>query len=174
VLDDHAGRTDAAIAYYTQALKLQPAAQTARRNLARLYLRTGQLPEAAREFRELLKSLPSDSEAQLNLATILLVQGDSSQAISLLTDVVGKHPDSYEAHMDLGLAFFSKKDPRARLHLETALRLNPESPEAAYNLGVLEAEEGHLESARDLYQRALRLRPGYQKPLDRLAELNRK
>jgi len=174
VIDDDAGRNDAAIAFYTQALKLQPAAPTARRNLARLYLKTGRLPEAAREFRELLKYVPSDVEAQFNLGTLLLVQGDSAQAISLLTDVVAKHPESYEAHMDLGLAFFSQKDPRARLHLETALNLKPDSPEAAYNLGVLENEDGHLEIARNLYQRALRLRPGYQKPIDRLAELDRK
>jgi len=174
VLDDDAGRTDAAIAYYMQALKLQPAAPTARRNLARLYLKMGRLPEAGREFHELLKYVPEDVEAQFNLGSILLVQGDPAQAISLLTDVVAKHPESYEAHMDLGLAFFSQKDPRARIHLETALKLKPDSPEAAYNLGVLESEEGHFQNARDLYQRALRLRPGYQKPLDRLAELKGK
>ena len=174
VLDQEAGRAEGAIAYYTQALKLRPAAPTARRNLARLYLDTGRLPEAAREFSELLKYVPSDLEAQINLGTVLLVQGDSAQAISLLTDLVAKHPESYEAHMDLGLALFSKKDPAARLHLETALQLKPDSPEAAYNLGVLEDEAGHSENARNLYQRALRFRPGYQKPLDRLAELNRK
>jgi Flp pilus assembly protein TadD len=68
----------------------------------------------------------------------------------------------------------SKKDPAARLHLETALQLKPDSPEAAYNLGILEDEAGHFENARSLYQRALRFRPAYQKALDRLAELNRK
>ena len=156
VLDQEAGRAEGAIAYYTQALKLRPTAPTARRNLARLYLDTGRLDDAAREFRELLKYVPSDFEAQIDLGSVLLVQGESAQAVSLLREVVAKHPESYEAHMDLGLALFSRKDPAARLHLETALQLKPDSPEAAYNLGVLEDEAGHFENARNLYQRALR------------------
>src|SRR5262245_26599220 len=174
VVAREAGRTEGAIAYYTQALKLKPSAPTARRNLARLYLDTGRLDDAAREFRELLKYVPSDLEAQINLGSVLLVRGDSAQAVSLFRDLVAKHPESYEAHMDLGLALFSMRDPSARLHLETALQLKPDSPEAAYNLGVLEQEAGHFANARNLYERALRFRPGYQKPMDRLGELNRR
>jgi protein O-mannosyl-transferase len=174
VLAQEDGRVQGAIAYYTQALKLRPSAPTARRNLARLYLTSGHLPDAAREFTELLKYVPDDLESQINLSTILLVEGNSERAVSLLRDVVAKHPGSYEAHMDLGLAYFSRKDPAARVHLETALQLKPDSPEAAYNLGVLEEEEGHFATARNLYQRALQFRPGYQKPADRLRELNGK
>jgi Flp pilus assembly protein TadD len=43
----------------------------------------------------------------------------------------------------------------ARLLLETLLQLQPEHPEAFYNLGVLASEEGRLEEARLLLRRAV-------------------
>jgi tetratricopeptide (TPR) repeat protein len=44
---------------------------------------------------------------------------------------------------------------RARPLLETLLQLQPEHPEALYNLGVLASEEGRLEEARLLLRRAV-------------------
>jgi protein O-mannosyl-transferase len=171
VLEQGLGKTQTAIAYYSQALSLRASYRTARKNLGNLYLREGRLPEALQEFTELMKSGPDDLEVQLNVGTILLVQGQTDAAIAVLRDLVAKHPDSYQGQLNLGVALFSKYDPAARTHLETAFRLKPDSPEVALNMGMLEEAAGNIEEARKFYERAIYFRPGYAKAAEQLRRL---
>jgi tetratricopeptide (TPR) repeat protein len=171
VAEEDAGRSDAAIALYAKSVGMKPDYITARKDLANLYLRNKRFSEADRAYTEILQYSPEDREAQFNLANVRLAQGNLQSAIMLLRAIVSKFPDFFQAQVDLGIALFGEKDPEARTHLEAALRLKPDSFEAAYNLGVLEEEAGHIAEAIKLYRRSLFYRPGNQNAADRLRDL---
>ena len=171
VAEEAAGRFDAAISLYEKSIDLKPEYITARKDLAKLYLRGRRFSEAERAYTEFLRYSPENEEAQLNLAHVRLVQGNPQSAIMLLRTLLGKFPDLFEAQMALGVALFGEKDPEARIHLEAALRLRPDSGEAAYNLGILEQDAGNIEEAIKLYRRTLFYRPDNQNAAERIREL---
>jgi tetratricopeptide (TPR) repeat protein len=171
VLEEEAGRTEAALSLYRKAIELKPDYFIGRKDLANFYLRTNNLPEAKHAYTEFLGDYPDNREIQLNLASVLLAQGDSDLATRLLQMLVSRDPDFAEAQVDLGVALLGRNNAEARSHLEAALRLKPDSPEAAYNLGLLEENAGHLDEARRLYRQALTHRPDYQRAADRLRAL---
>jgi Flp pilus assembly protein TadD len=59
------------------------------------------------------------------------------------------------AMASIGPLLQQRRFSEARLLLETLLQLEPEHPEALYNLGVLASEEGQLEEARLMLRRAV-------------------
>jgi Flp pilus assembly protein TadD len=171
VLEEEAGRTESAFSLYRKAIQLKPDYFIGRKDLANFYLRTHNLPEAQRAYTEFLRDYPNNREVQLNLASVLLAQGDSDSAIRLLRMLVTNDPGFVEAQVDLGVALLGNNNAEARSHLEEALRLKPDSAEAAYNLGILEENAGHLDEARRLYRQTLFYRPGHQKAAERLRAL---
>jgi tetratricopeptide (TPR) repeat protein len=171
VLEQDGGRVDAAIGLYTKSVALKPDYITARRDLANLYFRNKRFAEAGQAYTEILQHSPDNREAQLNLAHVRMVQGNPQSAITLLRTAVNRSPDFFEAQVDLGVALFGEKDPEARTHLEAALQLRPDSAEAAYDLGVLEEEAGHIAEAVNLYRRTLLYRPGNKEVADHLRDL---
>ena len=56
-------------------------------------------------------------------------------------------------------------------HLEQALRINPDSAEAHYDLGVALEQAGRVGEAVEHYQQALRIKPGYTEARSALARL---
>jgi Flp pilus assembly protein TadD len=171
VLEEEAGRTGSALSLYRKAIELKPDYFIGRKDLANFYLRTNNLPEARRAYTEFLRDYPDNREVQLNLASVMLAEGDRDSAITLLRMLVSTDRDFVEAQVDLGVALLGNNNAEARSHLEAALRLKPTSPEAAYNLGLLEENAGHVDEARKLYWQALLYRPDYQKAADRLRAL---
>ncbi len=57
------------------------------------------------------------------------------------------------------------------MHFEEALRLEPDSAEAQYNLGNMLAESGRVQEAIEHYRQALRIKPNYAQARDNLAVL---
>lgn len=64
-------------------------------------------------------------------------------------------PPEAPAMATIGPLLQQRRFDEARPLLETLLQLQPEHPEALYNLGVLASEEGRLEEARLLLRRAV-------------------
>ena len=64
-------------------------------------------------------------------------------------------PPEAPAMASIGPLLQQRRFDEARPLLETLLQLQPEHPEALYNLGVLASEEGKLEEARLLLRRAV-------------------
>jgi tetratricopeptide (TPR) repeat protein len=64
------------------------------------------------------------------------------------------------AMASIGPLLQQRRFDEARPLLETLLQLQPEHPEALYNLGVLASEEGRLEDARLLLRRAVTVNAG--------------
>ena len=69
-------------------------------------------------------------------------------------------PPEAPAMATIGPLLQQRRFDEARPLLETLLQLQPEHPEALYNLGVLASEEGRLEEARLLLRRAVMANAG--------------
>ena len=76
-----AGKRDAGSARFREALRLDPAFQPARKNLAINELDAGRLDEAYRDFTEVLKVAPNDDVAHVHLAEIELRRKNPAAAL---------------------------------------------------------------------------------------------
>lgn len=88
-----------------------------------------------------------------------MVWRDSS---TLWNDVLAKFPGRWEAHLNLGHYYANRPNPdpiAAAAHYEAALRGNPASENAAYNLGNLKMRAGHYDEAAALFEKVIEIRP---------------
>lgn len=133
-----AGRTEEAIAAYTQLLALQP-------DLAESWYNLGWLQRQARRFEEALASyqqaldrgVSSPEEVHLNRAVILSDQvGRTADAANELAQALAKNPDYVPALLNLGnLEEDVGQRDRARNCYERALALDPANALALARLG---------------------------------------
>lgn len=80
-------------------------------------------------------------------------------------------PNSFEVHELLGLVYASEsQDTKALTHLQTAVRLNPDSAVARTNLGASLARSGQRASAGEEFKAALKLAPNEYDPNHNLGE----
>jgi tetratricopeptide (TPR) repeat protein len=111
----------------------------------------------------LVSSLLVGEQASLGTAAALIQQGRYREARSELLQATERHPDSAEAFALLGVAEIQLHEPAAaRKSLEHALKLNPRSTNALYNIGVLSLDENRATEALTYFEKAGRL--GYSSP----------
>ena len=71
-------------------------------------------------------------------------------------------PDDYAGHYHLGvLATIEEKWQEGKSHLLSALKTDPESPEACNALGSVYFGQGSLNEARDAFLKAIRFEPNF-------------
>jgi tetratricopeptide (TPR) repeat protein len=87
---------------------------------------------------------------------------DYRTRIALYRDTAAKRPDNVLAHYNLGMALAEAGHPgEAASEFETALRLEPQFPQADYNLGKALAAAGRRAEAATAFTAALRINPNY-------------
>ncbi len=85
---------------------------------------------------------------------------------TLWADVVSKYPTSSYAQRNLGTYLHKTGNmTEARVHLETALRLKPDIPDAHYNLGVIWMDQGDFDKALEEFDLATGYKPEFVEPL---------
>jgi Tfp pilus assembly protein PilF len=91
-------------------------------------------------------------------------------SLALFGRAVAVTRGNYICEEDLGVAL-AKSGAReeARAHIEEALRIKPDNPNAHFNLGLWLGMQGQLAEAAAQYREAIRLRPNYPKALNNLA-----
>jgi len=88
--------------------------------------------------------------------------GVYSDATALYRDTVARNPSSWAAHTNLGVMLYeSDQVAPAIMHLEKAVRLKPDFPEARNDLGNAYFKARRPADAMLQYEEALRLWPGY-------------
>jgi len=125
--------------------------------------------------------LPTTAEDFFNLGVQHAAQrggDDFERAIELFNRAIELDPDHARAHAELANVYALSvsgyfRDP-GRLdlaidHATIALGRDPEMAEANKAMGIAFASKGWLTSAAREYERALRLRPGYQAAINNLA-----
>jgi Flp pilus assembly protein TadD len=126
-------RFDEAKKRYEEALNLDPNTPVAANNLAWLIAeRGGDLNVALQLARTAKAGLPDSPEVSDTLGWVLYKKGLFSQAVSALAESVAKKPEVAVFHYHLGLSYAKAGNAGlARQTLNTALTLDPKSPQAA-------------------------------------------
>jgi tetratricopeptide (TPR) repeat protein len=135
------GRLPDAIAEYQTALRIDPNFQTAHLNLGLAWMETpGRMPDAIAEFQRVI------AEPQEEIV-------DSHAALS--------GPNLWQAHLNLGAAYAQTpgREADAVAEYRTALRINPDSALAHFQLGNALQKMGRLAEAIAEYRASLGIDP---------------
>lgn len=88
--------------------------------------------------------------------------GNHEHGIAMLQAVAADAPNVSGPRIDLGMAYHLAGDlEAAEAELQQALELNPEHPVALNELGIIYRKTGRFAEARQSYEAALAVYPGY-------------
>jgi len=126
---------DEAIRLYQKALEIRPNHYESLLNLGRSYLGTGEYGRAIEQYRLAIESVPDRVEAYYHLGEAYLAQGAFDQALEPYQQAIAKNEKYIAPYIGLGKAYVALNDcPNAIPQFTTALKLSPQSTEAAEGL----------------------------------------
>jgi superkiller protein 3 len=77
----------------------------------------------------------------MQLGAVYLRQGQSKDAQEEFTTLVAQEPNNANAHVGLGMALADQNNPEAAINeYQAALRLEPDTRDAYYRMGVSQAQ----------------------------------
>jgi len=152
-----------AVEEFHVALRLDPGNAQALADLARAYVDQGQYLDAEQALVKAVESAPKDL---IFHSALVHFYADhtfrvSDRGLAAARAAAELAPDDPQVRDMLGWMYFLAGDPaQARLHLEGALRLDPELASAHYHLGILHDALGEEEAAKFALLRAIDLDTG--------------
>jgi predicted Zn-dependent protease len=150
------GRTTDAIAELEAAVKLDPASVPARVQLARAFVRAGQLEKAIEQYRRLRDAQPSEPEYHYQLARIYANLGAAS--FHAMSETV---PQPARVQQLLGETYLAGgRLDQALEAFEAALRADPNLAGVHLNLAQIYLRRSDVPSARRELDRELAVVPG--------------
>jgi tetratricopeptide (TPR) repeat protein len=121
---------------------------------------SGQLEQAARIYQSILDQQPDHADALHLLGVVALQQGNPPRAVELIGRAIAVNPSAAAFHCNLAEAYRALGElDRAAGCCQLALRLQPDYPEAANNLGLILQAQGKNQAAIAQFREALRLGP---------------
>jgi Tfp pilus assembly protein PilF len=153
---DRVGNEAEAIAEYEKARRLNPKLTQVSRRLAVLYDRQGDASRAQAEYRLALDQAPNDADLLNDVGYFHYQRGDWTEAEKCLRQAVARKPDHTRAWGNLGLVL--GRQERYPESYEAFVRVMPPG-EARANVGILQAQQGQVEEARESLRQALTLAP---------------
>ena len=114
-----------------------------RKSIASLFARYSQIEEALKEYLLLMKLEPMVADHYFHSAELFEERNKSDKAIGFYRKTIEVDPRHSKAHYRLGYLLYRNKKPvEAKVELETALKLRPDTYPAQFYLGRL-LKEGH-------------------------------
>jgi tetratricopeptide (TPR) repeat protein len=157
------GAYEFAVEEFQTTLRLDPGNAQAMADLAGAYVNQGQYLEAEQALAFAVESAPGDMSFHKALLHLYAdhALGATDRGLAAAKAATDLAPEDPEVRDMLGWMYFLAGDSaRARLHLESALRLDPESASVHYHLGVLRKALGEEEAAQFALLRAIDLDTG--------------
>jgi type IV pilus assembly protein PilF len=118
---------------------------------AMLFDRMGQPAQADREFKTALSLAPNDPDVNNNYAVYLCQSGRTDEGVRRFEEVARNalYRTPWVAYTNAGVCLrTAKRNSQAARNFQQALAVRPNFAEAAYQLGDLEFQDGHLPEAR--------------------------
>jgi tetratricopeptide (TPR) repeat protein len=135
-----------------------PAAETA----GRLRMERKEYDKAAAEYKRLLGLEAGNYEANYNLAWLAARENRLADGVEYLKKTVAARPKDAAARNALGGLYLRLGNlPEAEAELSEAGKLDPKSPWAAYNLGLVRERRGDRAGAAAQFRRALQVDPSF-------------
>ena len=156
------GRHGDAVSQYRAGIRLAPQDAELHAALGLTLLDQDEVADGIAALRTAVRLEPNRADFRFQLGQAYLKrEGELQNAASELEEAVRLAPDGYPgAYVDLGVIRFTQKNyDQAELRLREAIRLNPNSAEAANNLGNLYIEKENLSEAIRLIRQSIELEP---------------
>ncbi|MEG4114041.1 MULTISPECIES: tetratricopeptide repeat protein [unclassified Microcoleus] len=154
------GRFAEAIAYFKNALVLQPSSIEATTNLAVTLHQIGDLAEAAAYYQRAIEIDPNCAQSHNNLGILLQDQGNIMAAISCFQKAIALNPVYVKALNNLGAVLQQQGELQSALAcFHQALSVNSNYVPALVNLGRSMQTQSQLDEAERLYERAIGVEP---------------
>lgn len=165
-----------ALASFQQAIRLSPTQPGAQVGLGRALIGLSRHAEAEAPLRLAVRQVGNDSRAFMALADVLEHTGRDSEAASTWDQAINSAPSDNRPRMRAAeLAHRLHQNAMARAELDGLLGTDATYAPALLLRGDIEAEEGHRNEARQLYNQALAGHDGTVPRADierRIAELD--
>ena len=170
LIEQAAGRPDAALRLIQQAIAANPGASAYHNNLGLLLNALGRRAEAEASFREAIRLQPLDAETYYNLGITLSELQRAEEAVAVYRTALRLQPAHASARLNLGLALtLAGRMDEAMAHYREVLRLDPGHTAVAVNLANLLKDSARLDEAIDLYRTAVHHAPADPAALNNLA-----
>ncbi|HUT59853.1 MAG TPA: tetratricopeptide repeat protein [Phycisphaerae bacterium] len=144
---------DKAIVLLRDAARMNPEKTGYRLLLAKAQRRAGKRDTAVDLLKAILKANPEHVEAGIELAEMYSPK-EADRVIEILKPLL-KFKHDYPLYHMLAEAYYQKENwDEARKHYEEAVRLNPSSPEDAYQLGNIYLAQKRFARAVSSYEKA--------------------
>lgn len=129
-------------------------------------LRQNQPEEAEKLLIPLHNRVPSHLDVAINLSGAYILQRKWNKAVRVLKSVTEAHPNHSMLWMNLGAAQLGrlelsgpKQQAEAIQSFERALEIDPFTPNAHYQIGLIYKDQGALEKAATYFEGALKVSP---------------
>jgi tetratricopeptide (TPR) repeat protein len=137
-----AGRYDAALQLYKEALESDPGFWYANYNLGYTYYKLGNLGEAERYLLRAIQIRPNKPDQYLYLGICRLKLGRAHEAAAAIRRAIQIRPDGYGQHFALGLVLKLEGDLQGALaQFQAELALNPQHLAARREIAEMQASE---------------------------------
>jgi tetratricopeptide (TPR) repeat protein len=152
------GRTDRAIADFTEATRLDPKLVAAYLGRAACFHAKGDYVTAVADFTEALRLKPGDGEALRGRAQAHLRKGDHDKALADAGEAIRRDPQDEAAYIVRGMAHDHKKEHEEAVRdYSEAIRINPHNAQAYYYRGDTHRVRGRLDKALEDFNESIRL-----------------
>lgn len=154
------GDRQKAIAYFEQALALEPRNTAALNNLGNAFLLAGNIPEGLTRLQAAVDSAPESKPTRLNYAHALAQAGRLAEAAAQLDLLVKAFPTDASLRGDYARMLIGQNrfDDAIR-ELNTGIDLTPNDAELHNRLGLAYARKGQFRDALQHFETAVRLNP---------------
>lgn len=157
---DDQGRTNEALHYCRESVRIASHYPTGQYNLGTVLLRMGRTDEAIQHFQAALEDDPTFADAEDNWGKALVDQGKLQEAATHFAAAAQLQPDNPEVHYNLGtLLAMESKMPDAAAEFSEALRIRPDYADAQDSLAVVLMKVGRPDEAFPHFSEGIRLRP---------------
>jgi tetratricopeptide (TPR) repeat protein len=163
IIAAEAGDFEKALAYFDEALDIDPGYAPALYNKGNALAGQKQFDKAAAAYRKALERDPEFLMAYENLGKSYIRTGQFEEALKTFDKALRRRPDFVEALVGKGIVYhgLGEYERAIRVYRE-ALAVQPDLASGHYNLACALARQGELEKAREALKRAIELNPAYE------------
>jgi Flp pilus assembly protein TadD len=156
------GRTEEAVAHYTEAIRIEPDVAEVHVNLGNVLAKQGKTDDAIAHYKAELRFRPNSINAHNGLASALDDQGKYAEAIGHYREALRINPGSAIVLNNLGASLANQGNlTEAVTYLVEAARFAPADAELHYNVAAVLEQLGRFTEAGRYAEEALRLQPDH-------------
>lgn len=160
-----------AIEHYEKLLQINPDLFAVHNELAYLYYQQGKFDKSINHWKTALDINPDDPSVHANLARTLIQTGELEQALQHFEHVLRLDPKNQpKTYNDFGLLLAQHQQQELAItYFKQAIKIDPQIPQAHFNLGLVLADQGNFEQAIDQWEKTIELKSDWPEALNQLA-----